>query len=252
MKRILWLALPALFLASLSATAQTAGDEKKAPKAPKAAKPAKAAKSGIPALKTLNDSVAFFLGFNLSQELKESGVALNPDILVKGFNYATKDSVTLPEGVFEDAMRRFAEKMQEAEAKEAAAKAEEKKKKGEAFLAKIASDAAYTKTASGLMIKTIKEGTGAQPTDTSNVVLHYEGKLTDGTIFDSSFERQEPAEFNIGQVIKGFREGVALMKVGGKYELVIPSELGYGEQGAGEVIGPNETLIFTIELLEVK
>lgn len=114
------------------------------------------------------------------------------------------------------------------------------------------SDTTYVQTASGLRYIAIKEGTGASPKATDIVKVHYTGRLTDGTVFDSSVERGEPAEFPLNQVIKGWTEGLQLMKEGGKYIFYIPSDLGYGPAGAGGVIPPDANLIFEVELLEVK
>lgn len=119
-----------------------------------------------------------------------------------------------------------------------------------AFLAENAKKAGVVTTASGLQYEVLKEGTGAQPTATSNVTVHYEGKLINGTVFDSSVARKEPATFPLNQVIPGWTEGVQLMKEGAKYRFVIPAELGYGAQGAG-TIPPNSTLIFDVELIKV-
>jgi len=110
------------------------------------------------------------------------------------------------------------------------------------------------KTASGLEYIEVEEGTGAQAEAGKTVSVHYTGKLQDGKVFDSSVSRGEPISFRlgVGQVIKGWDEGIALMKVGGKAQLVIPSALGYGERGAGGVIPPNATLVFDVELVAVK
>jgi FKBP-type peptidyl-prolyl cis-trans isomerase len=124
--------------------------------------------------------------------------------------------------------------------------------KGEAFLAENAKKEGVKVTASGLQYKVLKEGNGKSPKATDNVQVHYKGTLLDGTEFDSSIKRGEPAEFPLNRVIPGWTEGVQLMKVGDKFQFTIPSALAYGEQGAGGAIGPNSTLIFEVELLAIE
>ena len=108
-----------------------------------------------------------------------------------------------------------------------------------------------TTTASGLKYEVLKEGSGTKPTATDSVTVHYKGTLTDGTVFDSSYDRGQPATFPLNRVIKGWTEGVQLMSVGSKYRFTIPPELGYGAAGAGGKIPPNSTLIFDVELLKI-
>ena len=124
--------------------------------------------------------------------------------------------------------------------------------KGEKFLAENKSKEGVKTTASGLQYKITKEGTGKQPAATDTVLVHYEGKLLDGTVFDSSIKRGEPISFPLNRVIAGWTEGLQLVKEGGKAILYIPSKLAYGSRGAGGAIGPDETLIFEVELLKVQ
>ena len=130
--------------------------------------------------------------------------------------------------------------------------AEKNKAEGEAFLAKVKKEEGVKTTASGLAYKVLTEGTGPNPKATDQVTVHYTGKLIDGKVFDSSVKRGQPATFPLNRVIPGWSEGVQLMKKGGKSTLYLPSSLAYGERGAGGVIPPNATLVFEIELLEIK
>ncbi len=124
--------------------------------------------------------------------------------------------------------------------------------KGAAYLKENASKEGVKTTASGLQYKILTEGTGKAPAASSTVKVHYKGTLLDGKEFDSSYKRGEPIEFPLGGVIRGWTEGLQLVKEGGKIQLFIPSQLAYGSRGAGGLIGPDETLIFEVELLQVK
>jgi len=148
-------------------------------------------------------------------------------------------------------MMAVSKKMQEEQMKKMQAKGSENKIAGEKFLAENKTKEGIVTTESGLQYKVIKEGEGLIPTIDHTVKVHYTGTLLDGTKFDSSVDRGTPAEFRVGGVIKGWTEALQLMKVGSKYQLFIPSELAYGERGAGADILPNSTLIFDVELLEI-
>lgn len=136
-------------------------------------------------------------------------------------------------------------------ATEAAANTEPAMSTSSSFLEENKSKPGVEVTGSGLQYKVLLEGTGKRPMATDFVTVHYEGTLTDGTKFDSSYDRGQPIEFGLNQVIRGWTEGVQLMQEGAKYKFFIPSELAYGARGAGGVIGPNEDLIFTVELIRV-
>ena len=142
--------------------------------------------------------------------------------------------------------------MQEKREREFIAKNEKNEKEGAVFLAANRKRENVVTTASGLQYQVIRAGKGKSPTASDTVVTHYEGTLIDGTVFDSSYQRGEPASFQVGGVIRGWTEALLLMKVGSKWKLYLPPELAYGVQGSLPSIGPNATLIFEIELLEIE
>lgn len=148
-------------------------------------------------------------------------------------------------------LQAYGPKLQQLQQSRAVAVAENEKKAGTAFLTKAAAEAGATKTESGIVIKSIKAGTGATPKATDTVKVHYHGTLIDGTVFDSSVVRGEPATFGLDQVIKCWTEGVQHIKVGGKSRLVCPPALAYGDRGAPPQIRPGATLVFEVELLEI-
>lgn len=148
-------------------------------------------------------------------------------------------------------LQTFGPKIQQLQQSRVALVAEGEKKAGAAFLAKAASEKGATKTESGIVITTIKPGTGAVPKATDTVKVHYHGTLADGTVFDSSIKRGEPATFPLNKVIKCWTEGVQQIKVGGKSRLVCPSNLAYGDGGSPPIIKPGSTLVFEVELLEI-
>ncbi|OQW33635.1 MAG: peptidylprolyl isomerase [Nitrospira sp. SG-bin1] len=148
-------------------------------------------------------------------------------------------------------LQTFGPKIQQLQQARLAVAAESEKKAGAAFTAKAASEKGATKTESGIVITSLKSGNGATPKATDTVKVHYHGTLTDGTVFDSSIKRGEPATFPLNKVIKCWTEGVQQIKVGGKSRLVCPSNLAYGDTGSPPVIKPGSTLIFEVELLEI-
>ena len=148
-------------------------------------------------------------------------------------------------------LQAYGPKIQQLQQTRLAALSEGEKKSGAAFAAKAASEKGSTKTESGIVITPIKPGTGAAPKATDTVKVHYHGTLVDGTVFDSSVKRGEPATFPLDQVIKCWTEGVQQLKVGGKSRLVCPSNLAYGDRGSPPVIKPGSTLVFEVELLEI-
>jgi FKBP-type peptidyl-prolyl cis-trans isomerase FkpA/FKBP-type peptidyl-prolyl cis-trans isomerase FklB len=145
----------------------------------------------------------------------------------------------------------YAPKVAELQKTRLAASGAAERKAGETFLAKAAGEKGAQRTASGLVMTTLKAGTGASPKATDKVKVHYHGTLTDGSVFDSSVQRGEPVTFTLNQVIRCWSEGVPLMKVGGKSRLVCPADLAYGDRGAPPRIKPGATLVFEVELLEI-
>jgi FKBP-type peptidyl-prolyl cis-trans isomerase FkpA/FKBP-type peptidyl-prolyl cis-trans isomerase FklB len=148
-------------------------------------------------------------------------------------------------------MQAFIPKIQQLQQARAASVADAEKRAGAVFLAKAAQDPGVTKTPSGVLMTTIKAGSGASPKATDTVKVHYHGTLIDGTVFDSSVKRGEPATFPLGNVIKCWGEGLQQMKVGGKSKLVCPPALAYGDRGAPPDIKPGATLVFEVELLDI-
>ena len=203
-------------------------------------------------IKTQVDSVSYSIGLDIGDNLKQQGVEVNTAVLAKGLADALSGSkrAMTPEQI-QACMTEFRTQLmakQQAKASEVGGK---NKKEGDDFLAANKKKAGIKTTASGLQYEVLKDGTGVAPKATDTVTVHYTGKLLDGTVFDSSVERNEPATFPLNQVIKGWTEGLQLMKTGSKYRFYIPSDLAYGASGAGGKIGPNAVLVFDVELLAV-
>ena len=204
-------------------------------------------------LKDQKDKVSYGIGINIGKNLKRQSVEVNPDILLQGIKDALSGGKTLmTDQEVNETMMNFQKDMmakQQARTKELG---EKNKKDGDAFLAENKKKEGVITLPSGLQYKVIKEGDGKIPTANDTVTVNYRGTLIDGTEFDSSYKRGQPATFPVKGVIPGFSEALQLMKVGSKWQLFIPSNLAYGERGAGNEIGPNATLIFELELLSIK
>ena len=205
------------------------------------------------ALKTQKDKASYAIGLNIGRSLQKDSVDVDPDILLQGLKDALAGGKPLLSddemkaaltALQADVNKRQQEKMQVA--------GEANKKEGEAFLAANKAKEGVVTLPSGLQYKILKEGTGPKPVPSDSVVCDYRGTLLDGTEFDSSYKRGQPATFPVGQVIKGWTEALQLMPVGSKWQLFIPSEMAYGQHGAGADIGPNATLIFEVELLSIQ
>lgn len=198
---------------------------------------------------TETQKISYIIGYQQGENLKNTAMQMSEELDMDIFTKAVKDAYTGKESALTDEqIEAVGKAFEERKIKEAEEKATKNKTDGEQFLAENAKKAGVQTTASGLQYKVIKEGTGKQPKVTDVVTVHYEGKLIDGKVFDSSYERGIPAQFKLNEVIKGWTEGLQLMKEGGKYELYVPSELAYGDAG-NPVIEPNSVLIFTVELL---
>lgn len=199
------------------------------------------------------DKVSYALGLGIGRQLSQMG-ADNLDI--DDFAKAIKDILAGKKPEIDDAEAQtlvmdFFEKQEAKQRAAAAEKFKETKEKGEAYLAENAKKEGVVTLPSGLQYQVIKEGNGRRPKATDKVKCHYEGMLVDGTLFDSSIQRGEPATFPLNGVIKGWTEGLQLMQEGAKYRFFIPYHLGYGENGAGASIPPFAALVFDVELIEV-
>lgn len=200
------------------------------------------------------DKLSYALGIGIGTQLSEMGAK---ELNIDDFAQAIKDilsgtSLKMEQGEAQQLLQKF---FQEKESRQAAAMAEAGKafkEEGEKFLAENAKKEGVKVLPSGLQYEVLREGTGKQPSATSTVECHYEGTLINGTKFDSSYDRNQTATFGLNQVIKGWTEGVQLMKEGAKYRFFIPYTLAYGERGAGGSIPPCAALIFIVELVAVK
>ena len=191
------------------------------------------------------DKTAYALGVNIGHQLKEMGATdLNVNDFAKGVTDALAGQSQLKIEEIQSLLNTYFTRIAEEQSKKV-------KGEGEKFLAENAAKEGVVTLPSGLQYKVLKEGNGKRPTATDQVRCHYEGTLINGTVFDSSYQRGEPAVFPLNQVIKGWTEGLQLMQEGAKYRFFIPYHLAYGERGAGQQIPPYATLIFDVELLSV-
>jgi FKBP-type peptidyl-prolyl cis-trans isomerase len=205
-----------------------------------------------PELKTFQDKLSYVLGREVGQGLSESPSKIDVDLFMRGIQDTLNQRKSLVSPEEEEQVKaEFSTQMREAQTKKLAAMAEQNAKAEESFLSKNKSQKGVVTTTSGLQYQVLKEGTGAGIKDSDRVKVHYRGTLIDGTEFDSSYARNQPAVFDVAGVIPGWTEGLKLMKFGGKYRLWVPSKLAYGARGAGQAIGPNSLLIFDVEPIEV-
>lgn len=203
-------------------------------------------------LETKKDSVSYSIGYDVGRSFNVQAVEIEPDVFAQGFSDAyLKNETPLTESQMREISIAYQAEHREKQEKMNRIKADVNKKAGEEFLAENGKKEGVQTTESGLQYKVITEGSGPVPTNKDRVKVHYTGRLLDDTVFDSSVERGEPATFGVRQVIKGWSEALQLMSVGSKWELYIPSDLAYGARGPNPTIGPNSTLLFEVELLEI-
>ncbi|MCR5589503.1 MAG: FKBP-type peptidyl-prolyl cis-trans isomerase [Bacteroidales bacterium] len=200
------------------------------------------------------DKLSYALGHNIGHQL--IGMGLQKSLNIEDYAAAIADVLQgrepkMSHSEVNEVLEHYFTELEERQQAEAAERGKAAKGEGEAFLKENAKRAGITVTASGLQYEVVKEGTGRQPKASDTVRCHYEGTLIDGTVFDSSYRRNQPAEFGLRQVIAGWTEGVQLMKEGSIFKFYIPYNLAYGERGAGADIPPYAALIFTVELIKV-
>jgi FKBP-type peptidyl-prolyl cis-trans isomerase len=203
-------------------------------------------------LKTVDQRISYIFGLSVADQFKRGEIELDIDALALALKDAKEGKEPrLSQEEIQMAMRAFQDRQMAKQQESVRVVAEANQKEGLEFLAANKAKDGVVETASGLQYKVIEAGSGKQPTAQDTVTVHYRGTLIDGTELDSSYKRNEPVSFPLNGVIKGWTEGLQLMKEGAKYELYIPSNLAYGPGGSGGAIGPNATLIFEVELIKV-
>jgi FKBP-type peptidyl-prolyl cis-trans isomerase FklB len=206
-----------------------------------------------PAFKTPKDKLSYALGMDLGNQFKRQSVEINPDIFVQALkDVLSGGKLLLTEEQARAAITELQKEMQQKQLAQTAALGEKNKVEGQVFLAKNKNAEGVITLPSGLQYKILKTGEGKKPVLDDTVVCNYRGTLIDGTEFDSSYKRNEPAIFPLKGVIKGWTEALQLMTIGSKWQLFLPPDLAYGERAPGGAIGPNATLIFEVELLSIK
>jgi FKBP-type peptidyl-prolyl cis-trans isomerase FklB len=204
-------------------------------------------------LDTPKSRISYTIGVNIGQDFKTQNMDVDADVLLMGLEDSlTGKELQLTEEEMVTEIQNFQQEMQAKMATEMAEAVAKNQAAGEAFLAENAKQEGVVVTESGLQYKVLEVGEGDSPGAADVATVHYRGTLIDGTQFDSSYDRGQPATFPVGGVIAGWTEALQLMKPGAKWQLVIPAELAYGERGAGQDIGPNATLIFDVELISVE
>jgi FKBP-type peptidyl-prolyl cis-trans isomerase len=198
------------------------------------------------------DKVSYGIGVGVAKTLKAQGIDVNLDLVLKGLHDALSgQKLLMSDEELNSIMAALQQEVNQRQNQERAKQADGNKKSGDAFLVDNGKRDGVVTLPSGLQYKIVKAGEGKKPTDADTVMCNYRGTLIDGTEFDKS-QAGQPATFQVGGVIPGFREALKLMPVGSTWQFFIPANLAYGERGAGNVIGPNTTLIFEVELVSIK
>ncbi|MFD2245165.1 FKBP-type peptidyl-prolyl cis-trans isomerase [Pontibacter ruber] len=197
---------------------------------------------------TQQEKISYIIGRDMAANLTKQGISIEAEAFLKGMKEALAGQ---PSSLSANEVQQAMMALQQEMGQKQGAQAAENKKEGEEFLASNKNKEGVNTLPSGLQYQVLNEGTGKTPSSTDRVTTHYHGTLIDGTVFDSSYERGQPATFPVNGVIAGWTEALQLMKEGAKWRLFIPSNLAYGSQGAGDAIGPNATLIFDVELISV-
>ena len=206
-----------------------------------------------PQLTDYMDTVSYSVGVDIGKSFRLQEMDIDPDVMARGLNDAFSDKETaLTKEEVQSTLIKFRQEFQQKQREIAQRKAQEAAVAEETYLAENATKEGVVSLPSGLQYKVITPGDGPSPLKTDKVKVHYKGTLTDGTVFDSSYDLGQPASFNVSGVIKGWTEALLLMQVGSKWELTIPSILGYGTRGKGGKIPPNSTLLFELELLGIE
>ncbi len=205
-----------------------------------------------PAITSQNQKISYALGYNIGKNLQKDFKKIDMNTFFKGFKDSHTKKMLLTKEEMKQSIMVFQQQVREKQMKKIKSIAAKNKAEGAAFLKKNKTKKGVITLKSGLQYKIIKKGTGASPLPTSTVKCNYRGTTIDGKEFDSSYKRGKPAEFKVDGVIKGWTEALQLMKVGSKWKLFVPSDLAYGDHGAGRVIEPGKTLIFDVELLGIK
>lgn len=202
-------------------------------------------------LATTQEQQSYAVGYSIGAGMKSQDVSVDRDAMIKGITDALNGKAEFSQETIQSLFMDFQEEQLRRQQKAKLALGEQNKKEGQEFLSKNSQRPEVKTLRSGLQYEVLKRGTGStSPKAFSTVTVHYKGTLLNGTIFDSSYARNEPATFNLSQVIRGWTEGLQLMHVGDIYRFYIPSHLAYGENGSAPRIGPNATLIFDVELLK--